>query len=151
MAHITTAEVNAWLEATKLNLSSVDATLEGHSSEIVIDRLAAVFNVSTWVNESTTPKLVRTLISMYYASYIYDRAYADDATDTSNYAFILRRQADAIIIGLLAGTIIMPEDPVAATAHIDPAYFPNDLSSANSPSSDFPSDGPPSFTMGQVF
>jgi len=151
MVHITVAEANAWLESTKLNLTNIDTAVEGHASENIISRLASVFDTSTWINETTTPKLVRTLISMYHVSYIYDRAYADDGENTSNYAFILRRQADLIIGGLLNGTIVLEEVPDVITDLMDPVFFPNDLSSANEASSDFPSDGPPMFTMGQVF
>jgi hypothetical protein len=153
MAHISLPEAQAWLQATKLDLSSLESALEQHASGNIISKLAYVFEdaQTTWLDAASTPKLVRTLIAMYYASYLYDRAYADDATDTSNYAFILRRGADAVVNGLISGAIILEEDPTAADPFGQPAYFPTDQSSANPASSDFPSDGPPSFTMGQVF
>jgi hypothetical protein len=153
MAHISLAEANAWLEATKLTLSSVDSQIDQNASGIVIGRLRQTFTTTapTWLDEGTTPPLIRTLISMYYVSYIYDKAYADDASDTSNYAFILRRNADSVIAGLISGAIILDEDPTAADTFGQPAFFPNDASSANPASSDFPSDGPPAFSLGQVF
>jgi len=151
MAHITVAEANAWLESTKLNVSSIDTAVEGHASQNILSRLASVFDTSTWINETLTPKLVRTLISMYYVSYIYDRVYADDGENTSNYAFILRRNADFLIGGLLNGSVVLEEIPDVVTDLMDPVFFPNDQSSLNEPSDDFPSDGPPAFTMGQVF
>jgi hypothetical protein len=153
MAHISLAEANAWLEATKLTLSSVDDQIDQNAANIVIGRLRQTFTLTapTWVDETTTPALVRTLISMYYVSYIYDRTYADDASDTSNYAFILRRNADTVINGLISGAVILTEDPTAADTFGQPAFFPNDASSANPASVDFPSDGPAAFTMGQVF
>jgi hypothetical protein len=151
VAHISVAEANAWLEGTKLTLSTVDSAVEQNASNIVLARLATTFDVTGWVNSTTTPPLVRTLIAMYHVSYIYDRAYADDSSDTSNYAFILRRNADAVIGGLVTGAIILPEDPDAVDVFLQPAFFPTDASSANPPSTDFPSDGPPAFTMGQVF
>src|SRR4051794_23464143 len=109
MAHISASEVNAWLEETKLSLSLLNAPLEQTASNFVIQKLAKFFDVSTWVSTATTPELIRNLIAMYYASFEYDRAYADDATDTSNYAFILRRLVDTNINGLINGDIVLPE------------------------------------------
>jgi len=151
MAHISLSEAQAWLEATKLTLSALESNTEQHAAGIVISRLANTYDITTWLDHVSTPKLVRTLVSMYYCSYIYDRAYADDASDTSNYAFILRRGADAVINGLIAGSIILEEDPTASELVGQPAFFPNDASSLLEATVDFPSDGPPSFTMGQVF
>lgn len=149
--HISLGEANAWLQGTKLTLSALEDATEGHASGNILGRLSQVFDTSTWVDTTNTPKLVRTIISMYYASYLYDRAYADDASDTSNYAFILRRNADNLVSGLLAGNIILPEDPEAADVLGQPSFFPNDTSSASEPTSDFPSNGPAAFTLGQVF
>lgn len=157
MAYITPGDVNAWLESTKLSLSSLDSNLEPQISARIISRLAPAFDVSSWADNTNTPVLVRSIIAMHYASSIYDRAYADEnAEGSSNYAFILRRLADANISGLLAGTIILSEDPDAVQQD-QPAFFPNDASSTVWVAGGVecgplqPGDGPASFSMGQVF
>jgi hypothetical protein len=75
----------------------------------------------------------------------------DDYTGARSHAHLLRRNADTVINGLISGAVILTEDPTAADTFGQPAFFPNDASSANPASVDFPSDGPAAFTMGQVF
>lgn len=150
--HIAPADVNAWLEETKLSLSALNAALEQAARDQVMGRLASVFDVSTWLDTATTPNMVKTIMSMYYASWIYDKAYADDSTDTSNYAYVLRRMADANINGLLSGDIILEEDPSAVDAHDVPSFFPNDASSDDRIGfHEDPSDGGPAFMLGTTF
>jgi hypothetical protein len=150
-AHIAVTDANAWLEATKLSLSTIDAELESQVSLQIFARLAPVFNTASWADVNTTPKLVKSIVAMYYTAAIYDRAYSDDSDTSSNYAATLRGLADANIAGLLSGTLVLTEDPAANSDSGKPVFFPNDLSSANAATVDNPSDGGPAFTMGSVF
>lgn len=152
MAHISLTEAKAWTESTKVgnNFDALDTSLEDQISAQIIERLASRFTTTaTWLTTTTTPKLVRTIISMYYVAWIYDRQYSTDE-DTSAYAALLRTMADANIEGLLSGVINLPEIP-SADVFGEPVFFPNDLSSSLEATVDFPNDGPPSFTMGRVF
>lgn len=152
MAHISPEEANAWLESTKLSLSELDDELEWQITSQIMSRLSAGFNTSTWTDATTTPRLVRTIIAMYYVAAVYDRTYSDNTDDTiSNYATILRSLAESNITGLLNGTITLEEDPTANADIGSPVFFPNDASSAQKPTRDNPSDGGPSFMMGMVF
>lgn len=150
--HITLDEVNAWAESTKLDFSAgeLDEALERHVSTQIISRLRGTFDVSTWVDDATTPKLVRTLISMLYMAWYYDKHYSDDA-EANAYAQLLRETVEANILGLLSGDIILEEFPDANIGVGTPSFFPTDASSSRPSSSMFPSDGPPVFTMGSVF
>ena len=78
VAHISVGEAQAWAEGTKLTISSLDAALEEHLAEEVLRRLDSPFDVSTWVDSTTTPKLVRTIISKLYVAWLYDRQYSED-------------------------------------------------------------------------
>ena len=151
MAHMTPAEVNSWLAETKLSLSTLETDLEKQIASEVLGKLSPVFDTTTWLNESTTPVLVRALIAMYYAAAIYDRQYSDNVDDTtSNYAWTLRRRADANIKGLVEGTITIPESTDNAGAGT-PVFYPNDTSSLGVGFQYDKSETPASFSMGQVF
>lgn len=150
MSHITVAEANAWFESTKLALTSIESELEAQVASSILSRLTAVFDVSAWIDQTSTPKLVRSIIAMYYCSWVYDRAYSDDAKEENDYANLLRRMAEANILGLLSGVIVIPESPDNADVGV-PTFFPNDLSSSLEPTPESPSDGGPAFMMGTVF
>lgn len=147
---ITLADANAWLESTKLTLSAIDPELERQISSLILGRLAPVFDTSSWLNDQSTPALVRTIIAMNYVAWVYDKNYSDDAEDNA-YARLLRQYADVNMAALIAGDIELAEAPEANDEITKPAFFPNDVSSANEPTPDNPSDGGPSFLMGSVF
>lgn len=156
MAHFTAGEANAWLEDTKLSLDSIDTNLEQQIAAQILPRLTlAGFNTAAWTNDSTTPQLIRSLMAMLYVAWIYDRAYSDNNEDaTSNYASLLRQHVELNIAGLVAGSIILTEEPDVNTDIGQPSFFPNDASSNTDagfhvdPSQ---GDGPPAFMMGTVF
>lgn len=149
--HISAAEANAWLEPTKLALTTIDEDLESQITIMIFSRLLGSFDTTTWVNFASTPQIVRTVIAMYYVAWIYDRAYSDNG-EASDYAERLRQYADLTVAGILGGGIELVEFPDANAGMSSPSFYPNDVSSAQDPllSSD-PSAGPPSFTMGTVF
>lgn len=151
MAHFTLQEANAWSEPTKLTLDAIDSSLSQQVANQVLTRLGTIFNTATWTNDANTPQLVRSIMAMIFVSWIYDRTYAEDA-ESNEYAQLLRATAEANIIGLISGTISLPEDPEANATTGTPSFFPNDASS----NSDIgfhedPSGGGPSFMMGSVF
>lgn len=151
MANITLSDVQAWLETTKLNPSTIESNLADQITVALLARLRPVFDsVDTWTSDTTTPKLVKTIISMLYVAALYERSYGDDHEDTDNYAGLLRSMAEANILGLLNGSLQITEDDSNRDSS-SPAYFPNDLSSAQAASSDAPNDGGPYFTMGMTF
>jgi hypothetical protein len=150
-ARISLAEAQTWLEQTKLTLSTLDAAMEAQISAQILSRLAAAYptDVLTWTTETNTPPLVRSIISMFYAGWSYDRQYSENPEDNS-YADRLRAWAEQLLTGILEGTIDIPEVPGLPTIG-EPAFFPTDASSANEPTDDNPSDGGPKFLMGKVF
>jgi hypothetical protein len=150
MAHITLDEANAWLEPTKLALTAIDENLEHQVVSLIYGRLAPVFNTSSWVNSAGTPEIIRTIIAMHYIAWTYDKFYSDDA-EANAYAQTLRAVADANLQALLNGDVELVEQPTANDEIKKPSFFPNDISSANEPTPDRPSDGGPAFTMGSIF
>jgi len=63
VARVTRDECQAWLERTKLTIDTLDSNLLEHLEEEVLDRIAGTLDVSTWTDQVTTPKLIRTIIA----------------------------------------------------------------------------------------
>jgi hypothetical protein len=149
VSRITLQEAQAWAEGTKLTISALDTNLLDHLEEEVVVRLSSAFpDYTTWTNSTTTPKLVRTIISKLYIAWVYDRQYSEDIGEGSVYSERLRTNAETLIVGLLDGTIELPGEPDTSGS---PLFYPTDASSAMTPTSDDPSLGPAAFSMGQVF
>jgi len=148
VAHITLVEAQAWAEATKLRLTTLDAALEAHLAEEVLRQVASAFDVTTWIDDVTTPKLIRTIISKLYVAWLYDRQYSEDIEQGDNYADRLKENANNLLAGLIAGTIELPGLPDSAGS---PTFYPTDASSATPPTFDDPSLGPAAFSMGMRF
>lgn len=153
MALITLTDAKAWTESTKVGdeFNSLDADLERQVRALVLARLAARFDITAWVDSTSTPRLVRTIVAMYYVSFLYDRVYSTD-DELNAYAELLRRLADQNIDALVAGLIDLDDDPNNDDVTFgNPAFYPNDASSALSPTFEDSSLGPASFSMGTVF
>jgi hypothetical protein len=153
MAYVTINEVNAWLEPSKLSVTTIETELETQVVNLILGQLSGSFDTSGWTSNTNTPKLIRTIISMHYAAWLTDRAFSDSSDELNSYATLLREMANANIAGLLSGTLTYEDiPPLSGEGDItSPAFFPNDQSSANPPTEDTPHDGPAAFMMGQVF
>jgi len=146
---ITAAEAQGWGERTKLNLSTLDTDLCVQIEEEVLSRLGTVYDTSTWVDPTTTPRLVRVIIAKLYVAWFYDRQYSENQDQGNDYAALLRNNAEMLMTGLLDGTIEIPNTP--ADNPQQAAFYPNDASSAMEPTAEDPSLGPAKFSMGKMF
>jgi hypothetical protein len=72
----------------------------------VLSQLAAIYDVSGWTSELTTPKLVRSVISMCLVAWWYDRAYSQ-SDDRNPYAFQLLQMADRLVAGIITGQMVL--------------------------------------------
>lgn len=150
MARVTLGEVQGWLDPSKLTLASLDAELLANLEEELISRLRVVYDTSTWVDSLTTPKLVRTAISKFYASWLYDRFYSENQEEGNDYALRLAENVESIMSALIDGRVVLPEDPEPAVSR-GPSFYPTDASSAQEPTSSDPSLGGPWFSLGRSF
>lgn len=157
-AHITTTQVQTWLESTKLTVTSLDAGLEAQVSSEVLGRLTETYAayVPLWVDATTTPAVVQQTIAMMYAGWLYDRAYSEVIpSNATSYGMTLRTWAmtlrNDIISGAVAIAEIEPNQPATA-----PVFYPTDTSSTedawriNTDCNNL-SLGPAKFGMGKVF
>lgn len=168
MSHITVPEIDAWLDSTKFDLKYVEVTIEEHIANITLSALSKSFpiEVPTWVDEVTTPDLVRTVISMRYAAAVYRRQYAEVSERMPSYPANLDRMANDLLEGILSGDLdLLDVDAIPPSQQ--PDFYPKDNSGiirstgagnvpASSPLDDFfifdigEGDGQ-KFKMGKVF
>jgi hypothetical protein len=149
MARILLADAQAWAESTKLTLTPLDAALLSQVETQVVSQLDNALDVTTWVNDVTTPEIVKTIIAMLYVAWLYDRQYSEDQEQGNDYAALLRAQAAALLAGLIDGSIIIPGNEVENVGA--PEFFPTDTSSAMEPTDMQPELGGASFHMGVSF
>lgn len=146
--HITPADVNYWLENTKLTVADpLDAGVEAFATSKVIGRLAGAFETTTWVDPSTTPQLVKQLIAMLYAAATYRKSYSEDLEGDGvglNWAEWLEQSVEGYLNMVFTGEITLtdPEIDITGTNVGLPSFYPTDLSSVTEP---------PKFTMGAKF
>jgi hypothetical protein len=150
MARITPDDAQGWGEATKLNLSTLDASLLNQIETEIISRLNSAYDTTLWVDDLTTPDLVRVIIAKLYVAFFYDRQYSENQDEGNDYAALLRANAEMLMTGLIDGTIDIPGVPQVGSG-LGASYYPNDASSALEPTTEDPSLGPARFSMGRVF
>jgi len=151
MPRIEVRDAQAWAEKTKLNITQLDSGLSEQMEVQVLARLTVAYpeDVGTWTSPATTPDIVKTIIAMLYVAWFYDRQYSEEQEALNDYAVLLRGQAEGLITGILDGSIAIPN--VVPTPLEDPGYYPNDVSSALSPTLRDRSLGDAKFSMGQVY
>lgn len=149
--HVTEEDVQAWLEPTKLSVTVIDIELEQQIVAEVFGALSSAYpdNVTAWTTAANTPVIVKKIVSMMIAGWMYLRAYSE--TDDGNpYGYRLIDAANTLLKSIIEGNIDIVEVPGVPTAG-QPLFFPTDVSSSNNPTPENPSDGPPRFSMAQVF
>ena len=131
--HITVPEANAWADKVKLNIGFLDSELENTQATQVLSRVSQAYNVSSWVDTTSTPSLIRKIIAMLYVGWFFQLTYSEDDS-TSSYGLLLINQAENLINGIVDGSITLV-DAVAGTdlGLSQPAFYPTDASSALTP------------------
>lgn len=150
MARVTQREIQSWLEITKLNLAALNTDLLLQLEEEVLVQLSSVYDTSTWTDDTTTPKIVRTIIAKTYASYHIDKVYSENQDEGNDYAARLIANANMLIAGLVSGLFEIPEVPSPENPGTA-SFYPTDASSAMEPTLEDPSLGPARFSLGKVF
>jgi hypothetical protein len=155
VARVTVRELNAWVERTKMNFSTPlpqdqSDLLEQIEEEVLARINTSAYDTTTWIDETSTPRLVRVAIAKKFVAWAYRRQYSEDLGDNdASYAAQIEANADTIINGIVDGSIEIPSEP--ATNAGSPVFYPTDESSASDPTWDDPSLGPAKFSMNQVF
>lgn len=136
MAHVGVDDVNTWLEASKLSVSEIEPGLDVYATGLIVGALISRFDTTTWVDEATTPSLVKQLIAMLYAAAFYRREYSEDLVDGTglNWAQWLESSAGGYVSQIVSGVI----DIIGLPGEVDaglalPAFYPTDESSIDEP------------------
>jgi hypothetical protein len=131
-AHITTSQVQVWLEPTKLAVTTLDTGLEQQVASEVLGRLTQTYTayVPLWVDAATTPAIVQQVIAMIYAGWLFDRSYSEVVSQESgtSYGLTLRNWGYGLLNDIIRGSVsiaeIEPNQPAVA-----PVFYPTDQSS----------------------
>jgi hypothetical protein len=124
---LTTEEIQQWLEKTKFRVQEVPVELEASARDVVFSSAARVYDTTTWVDEATTPSLIRKIMSMLVAAWTYEAALSESTTDTNQYAALLEQRAMLLLSGVNEGTIDLSEVEGTVGASTGPAFWPTAL------------------------
>lgn len=155
MAVVTLAQVQQWLESTKLTLSSYDTELELTAERRVFAEAAQSYDVSGWVGTSTTPVLIQEIIAMFTAAWTYQRQYSEDSETGSWYVTWLEGKAQSLLDSVSKGLIDLL-DTTQIPSSDSPVFWPTDAATSiadplqNGDPAD-PNGAPRWFSMGKVF
>lgn len=149
MARIEVEDAQAWAEKTKLPMVTLEPNLVSQIEGQVLDRLSGGFDTSTWLDSTTTPPIIKSVIAMFYVSWVYDKQYSEEQQQLNDYAVLLRAQAESLMVGILDGSTAVPGLPVPTTG--GPAFYPTDASSLTQPTDLDRSLGAVKFSMNLVF
>lgn len=113
MALVTTDDVQAWLTKNRIEIEIVDDLPEEvNISAEILASISTRYTVTTWVSPSTTPLLVKSIISARVAALRYAKHYADQLEENS-YSDWLNMWAMDILKGIISGTIPLTDVPVS--------------------------------------
>lgn len=106
---IDVADIKAWLDATKTEVTAIEGALAGQIASQVLGVVSSRYNTGTWLTAATTPLLIKRVISMFYAGYFYHRTFSNDS-EPGAYGDRLLADAQILLDGIANGTITVVSD-----------------------------------------
>jgi hypothetical protein len=151
--HVTVSEVQQWIQDTRLTVGSVNTDLESSAFSRVVGALALRYTTATWVDASSTPALVRSIISMLIAAWTINRAHAETVGDVDAYGVHLESSAMVLLGGLADGSILIDDTAIGDYSTGQPAFWPTDNATTIAEEEGWDAEGaaPLLFTAGKVF
>jgi hypothetical protein len=123
---VTPAEVQAWLEETKLPLVEIDQGLHEAARVLVFSHLAEVYDTSGWTTSTNTPSLVRQVVAIYIAAWVYNRAYSSVSIEGPTYGDKLIAMAESILVSIVNGNADLTDADSSIARSTSPEFVPND-------------------------
>jgi len=161
MPRISIDDAKAWVEESKLDPQALDLDhLDQIETELLV-RIASIYDVSLWIDKTSTPRIIQVIISKFYVGWLYDKFYSENQGEPNKYSQLVKANAQSLLDGILSGVIEIPGVP--AVNPVTAAFYPNDASSAINPDTGYydpnlrifiPGDtstGPAKFSMGKRF
>lgn len=148
MSYLIVADVQQWLEQTKLLLTEFDPALELTARNVVLGALSSRYDITTWLDAATTPSQARQIMSMLVAGWTYQRQYSQDlAIDGTNWGVRLEKMAMNLLAAIMDEKVdLMGDTAITAEASsTGPTFYPTDAQEIDD------SGEGRKFTMGSVF
>jgi hypothetical protein len=126
---VTLPEVAAWGEKTKLApaLVTLDTVLLDQVQAEVLAHMGVVASTATWLDSTSTPVMVKTIIAKMYLAWVIDRQYSEDE-DLSAYSALLRAGAVSLQTLIETSQVDIPgvTDTDDTAGDGLPGYYPKD-------------------------
>lgn len=131
-AHVTYLEVQGWLDKDREPIPENDPLSDdAQFATIVLAKISQVMETSTWVDVSTTPPVVRKIISALIAANRYNRIYAEEEDAGNKYANKLENRAWDWVQQIVDGKMVVLDNSGNPILNInDPTYYPTDATGA---------------------
>lgn len=151
--HVTAEEIQQWIQDSRLLVGSVDPALESSAYSRVVSALAQRYTTATWTDSTTTPDLIRSVISMLIAAWMINRAHAETVGDVDAYGVHLESSAMVLLGGLADGSILIDDTAVGDYSAGQPGFWPTDMATTIATEEGWDAEGaaPLMFTAGKVF
>jgi len=119
---VTLGEINQFLPLHKYQVGSLSDVVELQRSQIsiVYGFLRGRYDVSSWIDSSSTPSLVKTIISLLVAGNVYYRQFAEEETRGLSYGQRRINEAYALLQAILDGVYDLGVDVI-----VDPSRLPS--------------------------
>lgn len=106
------SEVQAWLHLTRTIVDGIDPKLEEAARARVFGRVSAEYDVSEWIDNASTPSMVKTVMAMFYAAWVYKATYAESmAVNSDNYGVKLEASANTLLEQIANNSVQLIDDP----------------------------------------
>lgn len=153
MSYLDVKKVQAWLQASKYKITTVDPELETAAKDYLFGEFAQRYDTSSWTDETNTPSLVLSTMAMLVASYHLRRAVSQD-DGLASYADWLEGRVSKVCESIVSGSTVLPGVTPDADSSLGggPLFYPTDLSTELYTTDPLNEDSSiRSFTMGMEF
>ena len=148
--YLEVGDVNALGDATKLVFPVVGPELEDSVVQEIFAQVGQVHDVTTWIARASTPKLIIKILAMFYVGWHYQKVYSEDDNPNS-FGLLLIARGQRLVDGIISGAVELTDVTVPAKNDGTASFYPNDASSAQTPTTDDRSLGKEHFSMGMIW
>ena len=134
MALATHDDANRWLDGTKIKFDTEASSEDDRLKVEPIVRAALIDlypdNIDDWDVDGTpeaVPELVRDVVSMLMAAYLYQRRYSEETQGPSSFGMNLEKRAMRILQDLRTGSLSLADKAYTSQLGLSSAdFWPND-------------------------
>jgi hypothetical protein len=129
---VSPAEVQQWLHISRIVVTGQEdgfAEQDETARALVYGALGARYDTAQWTDSDHTPVLVRQVMSMLVAAWLYKKTFAEStSTSSSNYGVRLQNDANSLLDQLLSREVLLIDAPDGSELTSGAiAFFPTDV------------------------